>query len=471
MTATVMIRREILDVEVQGTEADGVALQRRLSDVCADVLGPALEAAFARVDRGDAHLMIERLAIDLADISLDRLDAELTDAVHREVGDYFRRNPPVPAGAVGRAEAGAVQRRSVAETVDEALVVFLRTGRLPWSFRLPPGGGLEQLVVEAWGAAAADRGPPPAVRARLGELLALPTARARLFRQFTPGFVMTVLRGFSPPLATAIEDVVGALDQLQTPAPVRATFAIRVWEQALAAASVDRPLEPAELARSAWRALAPVERDHRPLAQAVERRWPGATNQPSTAPEPDRVEAARPMPSPPAAELDDERDGILVDHAGVVLLHPFLLRFFSGLGVADGDELLDPDRAVGLLHHLATGEMTAPEHQVTVAKVLCGVPLDEPTDADTGLTDADAEEAIALLDAAIGHWGALGDSSPDALRGEFLMRPGILAVDADGDWQLRVEERTVDILLDQLPWGISLVKLPWMDRLLRVEWR
>ena len=51
------------------------------------------------------------------------------------------------------------------------------------------------------------------------------------------------------------------------------------------------------------------------------------------------------------------------------------------------------------------------------------------------------------------------------------MRPGMLAVDADGDWLLRVEARTVDILLDQLPWGVSLVKLPWMDRLLRVEWR
>ena len=36
------------------------------------------------------------------------------------------------------------------------------------------------------------------------------------------------------------------------------------------------------------------------------------------------------------------------------------------------------------------------------------------------------------------------------------MRPGMLTVDADGDWLLRVESRTVDILLDQLPWGISL---------------
>ena len=123
----------------------------------------------------------------------------------------------------------------------------------------------------------------------------------------------------------------------------------------------------------------------------------------------------------------DQAAGILVDNAGLVLLHPFLPRFFEGLGVADGDELLDPGRALCLLHHLATGELTAPEHQLTLAKVLCGVPLDEPVEADVGLTEAETAEAIALLEAAIGHWGALRGSSPDALRGEFLMRPGMLA--------------------------------------------
>ena len=55
--------------------------------------------------------------------------------------------------------------------------------------------------------------------------------------------------------------------------------------------------------------------------------------------------------------------------------------------------------------------------------------------------------------------------------GEFLTRAGQLSVDAEGDWLLRVEPRTVDILLDQLPWGISMIKLPWMSRLMRVEWR
>jgi hypothetical protein len=467
----ITVRRQSLDVEVHGTESEGLALQRRLPDVCAEVLWPALESAFERVDPGDAHLVVERLTIDVSGISLDHFDAELADAVQREVADYLRRNPAVPFGSAEAPQNGDVQRRTVAETVDEALVVFLRTGRLPWSFRVPPGSRLEQLVVDAWGAVNADRGPPPAMRARLSEVLALPSARARVVMQFTPGFVATVLRCVSPQLAAKTMEVLDALDADLSPSPARAVFTRLVWDAALVAAAAGRRPGPNELARTAWRQSSIVERDDRTLTTALERRWPGVTEERSAPRGRDHVEPPPAMPAPPPGDLDEDPGGILVDNAGVVLLHPFLPRLFDGLGVATGDELVDPGRALCLLHHLATGELSAPEHQLTLAKVLCGVALDEPAEADVGLTDAETAEAVAVLDAAIGHWGALGGSAPDALRGEFLMRPGMLTVDADGDWLLRVEARTVDVLLDRLPWGVSLVKLPWMDRLLRVEWR
>ncbi|MEO1401775.1 MAG: contractile injection system tape measure protein [Cyanobacteria bacterium J06635_1] len=37
-------------------------------------------------------------------------------------------------------------------------------------------------------------------------------------------------------------------------------------------------------------------------------------------------------------------------------------------------------------------------------------------------------------------------------------------------WLLQIERETYDILLDQLPWSIRVVKLPWMPKLLYVEW-
>ena len=161
----------------------------------------------------------------------------------------------------------------------------------------------------------------------------------------------------------------------------------------------------------------------------------------------------------------------MVANAGVVLLHPFLPRLFEGLGLAAGDELPDPSRAIGLLHHLATGELTTPEHEVTLAKVLCGRPLDEPVPADVRLTVAETGEATTLLRAVIGHWTALRDTAPDVLRLEFLRRPGILSGADFDEWLLRVDTGTADILLDRLPWSTSMIRLPWMPRMLHVEWR
>jgi hypothetical protein len=80
------------------------------------------------------------------------------------------------------------------------------------------------------------------------------------------------------------------------------------------------------------------------------------------------------------------------------------------------------------------------------------------------------EEAAALLSAVIRHWDALGDASAEALRGTFLTRPGRLSRRGDED-VLQVEARSVDILLDRLPWGIGMIQLPWMGKILWVEWR
>ena len=336
-TAAITVRRQILDVEVHGTESEGLALQRRLPAVCADVLWPALESAFAPGDPGDGHLAVERLAIDLSGVSLDDLDSELADAVQREVSDFLRRNPAVPAGAAGAAASDGVQLRTATEAVDEALVTFLSTGRLPWSFLVPPGSRLEQLVSDAWGTANADRAPPPVTRARLLELLAAPRVRARMVMQFTPGFVATVLRGVSPQPAAAAMEVLDALDAEASPSPTRTVFTRRVWDAALVAAAAGRRPGPDELARTAWRESPIAEPDGRSLATALERRWPGATEvHDLPRGDPDPVEEPPPAAATPLWRHDEEPEELLVDNAGVVLLHPFLPRFFEGLGVADG---------------------------------------------------------------------------------------------------------------------------------------
>lgn len=80
-------------------------------------------------------------------------------------------------------------------------------------------------------------------------------------------------------------------------------------------------------------------------------------------------------------------------------------------------------------------------------------------------------EANALLEAVVRNWPVLKNTSADGLREAFLQRPGqLLWQEAQERWLVRVERRAHDLLLEQLPWTISMVKLGWMEEMVVVEW-
>jgi hypothetical protein len=167
----------------------------------------------------------------------------------------------------------------------------------------------------------------------------------------------------------------------------------------------------------------------------------------------------------------DAGEGIYIENAGLIILHPFLPQLFTALGISAATELLQPQRALCLLHFLTTGQVIAPEYELILPKILCNVPLETPVESDVELTDDERKEADALLEAVIRHWEVLRNTSGDGLRGTFLLRHGKVSLRDDGDWLLQVEAQSFDILLDRLPWGISMIKLPWMEKMLWVEWR
>lgn len=162
-----------------------------------------------------------------------------------------------------------------------------------------------------------------------------------------------------------------------------------------------------------------------------------------------------------------------IKNAGVVLLHPFLSSFFKKLKLVAAGEFKNfksQSKSVLLIHFLATGEEKPKEYEMVLPKLLCGMPANLPLDHTLKLTKKEKKEAIQLLQAAIDHWGVLGNSSPDGLREGFLMREGKLENGPTG-WKLQVEQKAQDILLDKLPWNLSLLKLPWMKEILKVDWR
>ncbi len=168
-----------------------------------------------------------------------------------------------------------------------------------------------------------------------------------------------------------------------------------------------------------------------------------------------------------------DADEWYIGNAGLVILWPFLGRFFENLDLLHEKQFSDAaalHRAVGLLQYLADGQPEPPpEYLLPLGKVLCGMDMEEVFDFGPPLTEAEIEEGATLLQAVIAHASILGSMSVQGFRGTFLLRKGQLSI-RNGAWLLRVERESYDVVLDRFPWSTNLVKLPWMKALMHVEW-
>src|SRR4030095_424819 len=174
-----------------------------------------------------------------------------------------------------------------------------------------------------------------------------------------------------------------------------------------------------------------------------------------------------------SGDIPVNEDGIFVQHAGLVLLHSFIPSLFKKLLWINGGRFIDvatQHKGIYLLHWLASGKTTAEEYELVMAKFLCAFPLQQIIPTDIELQPAELEEAENMLNAVILHWEVLKHTTADGLRQGFLQRRGKLYSNDDKTY-LQVESNSIDVLLDHLPWNLSLIKLPWMNDILRVEWR
>lgn len=180
-----------------------------------------------------------------------------------------------------------------------------------------------------------------------------------------------------------------------------------------------------------------------------------------------------PTPEGVTARISPDLFPLPVAQAGLVLLHPFLPRFFSATGIAASEKGFLPAelaRAAALLHFCATGSDEVYEFELALTKVLLGTDPESHLPVCEGLLgQEERDESEALLGAVVSHWSALKNTSTEGFRSAFLQRRGLLRKE-DYGWRLNVERRPFDMLLDHLPWSIGIVKLPWMKKPIYVEW-
>jgi len=167
-------------------------------------------------------------------------------------------------------------------------------------------------------------------------------------------------------------------------------------------------------------------------------------------------------------------EGIFLTQVGWILTAPFLPMYFEQLGILNDDKksfqsINEQSRAVLLTQYLATENTTIPEYQLLLNKIICGYPIAETIANQLEPTETELTQTNELLSAAIAHWGALGNSSIAALRETFFARDGKL-IEQENNWQLIVERRSLDILMDRIPWSFKMIQFPWMDKRMVIEW-
>ena len=362
----------------------------------------------------------------------------------------------------------------------EIVSYFIRHGSLPQTVALSQSS-FEKAVEELFQA------PPPKTGEILVELMESRGSRMRMVRMLTPEMIKQLVELALPFQADALAEMFTYWYPIfkRSGAPFKVEL---VWEQLLHYVAT-RPTGSLDLARFLKNQLVYLSRvGRKPLLTIAQ--WIQEQIDSGTLPMPAglvraftqlrknieknaaRLQALDSDQSKKDAE-PEEGEELYVKTAGLVLLHPFLNFFFEKLGLVKDKEWVSDEsqrRGALLLHYVCTKQNSVPEFMLPLNKILCGMEFDEPLDFEFDLTEQEIEFTEALLEAVVNRWTALKSTSPDGLRGAFLIREGKLTFNGTR-WTLKVESKPFDLLLDKLTWSINIIKLPWMESVLMVEWR
>lgn len=307
------------------------------------------------------------------------------------------------------------------------------------------------------------------------------SARQRSHWRFLAGHVLA-MRLAPTPEALARRHALHLYREAGAPTPGRSALAqwfarVRQWMAAPSLAGDATARLPRGL--GAWFRVA--RRALRGAPDAVERVQAEAPRHGAPAPQPapwkGTASAAADLPELAVLPTLGDSDTHYIGDAGLVLLATYSQRLFGMLDLLDGKTLRDAQaaaRAVRCLAWLAHGHDQASEPECVLPKLLCGMPLDAPLVGEGALDAATRRLLDDLIGAVIGHWSALGKTSPEGLRQTFLLREGRLtreSNDSGHHWRLAVKPGPFDMLLDRLPWSFSTIKLPWMQEVMYVDWR
>jgi hypothetical protein len=485
------IQRQIVELAV-GTIAEAPAVQQQLAGAFWDRAVPELEDVFDRAAGPDELLRLDRLELDLGLIGGGDWPSEFRKKL---IANLTRSLARFTAASQAHEDGHGGSPR--AEPWRQFLFV-LAHGRLPWWATAQVRHWIEVLSTGSdgdWNALRETISSDPRARARLAyavddEFLERAIVRwsgvpdaARVLEQLTPahlggdrrrqwrrGFWMLVLDSVAGGGLRSSVDGGQLVADLRM---LRAMYGTDTGPSSTLPPPDDESGEHEGRFRTVddlpepWRAWWLSQDDAAPLERAAAEPPIDARGSKRRAP----MDALPRASAPRKARLAVEDEAIYLTGAGVVLVHPFLEQLFRERGLLDGKAfrgLEARDRAVLMIGLITFGRVDVQEHDLVLAKVLCGAAIEEPLEP-VPLEDNDVAACDALVRAVLQHWTALRSSSPEWLRAQFFLREGKLE-DVDSGRRLTIERRAQDVLLARLPWGFGVVAPPWLTTQVFVHW-
>jgi hypothetical protein len=439
-----IIQRQEIEINFTNPD-DAMDLQNRIAEVFYDKIQPEIEKLLNEKFDKNHFASIDKLDIDIGLISEKNWEQELLDNTLRKLKTELSVTDKLEIK----------QDDSQSENAFNSFMYFLENGFFPWNNRFESVTELESALVIGSN-----------FIARLKELIRISDhAAARLTYQFSSHFRFGIIDAFSSDRKYMLRNLFSireSLEEIQIDARVIDAGVIKALSYDLNEKVVqyffdflNRSILVEEEAKSVLQEIIKSLDDV--MKEVTENLINGSAHEKTQTDE---------------IIIKPGSQSVYIINAGIIILYPFLPELFTQSGFIREKKWVNMEKqhkAATVLEYLATGDDEFPEFDLPLNKILCGIELADVIIPQTELSDKTKSECENLLNQVIKHWSVLKNTSNAALRETFLMRNGKLSK-VDNGWLLQVEQKSVDILLSHLPWGIGLIKLPWMKEMLHVEW-
>jgi len=471
-----IIKKQIIDLTLH-KKMDAFAVQHLMSERYWQEIVPVLQKAFDSASTEGEMIYIDNLEIDLGILYLKDIErGRWNEEVYKKISEQLN------FVSAGNFSDKKVKKRSLILSSADQWIFYMGHGYLPWNL-LDINRSWNQKVLEAF---ASDS----VAISKLRFLISTdPAALNRIVyqhsKEYLEALVETLTAEKQSGLSKYIDEIAEVLlffNQLNKDQFGKKQLVQKLWFQVFhVSATAEGIWNPSNfivhLLKCNIRDIVLINKLPRYFFSKSRLTAPILKQVKNREIEIEKIDYSPDLPKEETVEIESKisinDEGIFIQYAGIVLLHPFLPMLFKNLQFIKENSFIDEfshQKAMFLLHYMATGSTTPEEHELVIEKILCAWALEKPVNNLIQISLNEQKEADGLLIEVIQRWEILKKTSFAGLREGFLQRNGKLYT-KNNDLHLQIESGAIDMLLDHLPWNLSLIKLPWMNDILRVDWR